>query len=280
MSERTVLLDGLAFPEAPRWHAGELWISDFYRHEVVAVDLRGRRRRVVKVPKQPSGLGFLPDRRLLVVSMLDRSVLALADDGLRMHADLSAFATGPCNDMVVDQHGRAYVGNFGYDRRSGEPPRTAKLVRVDPDGTVAVVADDLAFPNGMVITPDGATLILAESYASRLVAWDRRPNGDLTNKRIWAELGHNVPDGICLDADGGVWVADPRNNEAIRVVEGGAVTDRISTGDRGAYACMLGGANGRMLFLCTNTTSGPATVDIREGRIEMVEVEVPCTGWP
>ena len=276
-----MLVDGLAFPEGPRWHEGRLWFSDFYRHEVAAVDAKGRRTTVVEVPNQPSGLGWLPDGRLLVVSMLDHRLLVVDGERTAEHADLSAHATGPCNDMVVDAEGRAYVGNFGFDRHRGEEPRTAKLVRADPDGATAAVADDLEFPNGMVIIPDGATLIAAETYGHRLTAWDRAPDGSLANRRVWAEVGPHYPDGICLDAEGAVWVADPVGHEVVRVAEGGEVTARVPTGaDRGAYACMLGGDDRRTLFVCTNTGSGPAAAGRRDGRIEHVPVEVPGAGWP
>lgn len=281
MTAITTLLDGLTFPEAPRWHADRLWFSDFYAHEVVAVDMSGRRETMATVPNQPSGLGWLPDGRLLVVSMLDRKLMRQDPGGLALHADLSGVATFNCNDMVVDADGRAYVGNFGYDTRAEPPePRMAKLARVDPDGRVSVAADGLHFPNGAVITPDGGTLILGETRANRLTAWDRAPDGGLSNQRLWADLGENFPDGICLDAEGAVWVADPRNNETIRVLEGGRVTQRVSTGDRGSYACMLGGPDRRTLFLCTCNGSGPTVAASRSGRIDAVEVEVPGAGWP
>jgi len=274
------LLEGLRFPEGPRWHEGRLWFSDFYRHEVVAVDLEGRSEAVCRVEQQPSGLGWDREGRLLVVSMLDRRLLRLGDDGLEVLADLSSLAPSHCNDMVVDADGIAYVGNFGFDRHRGEEPRPTVLIRVDPDGTAAVVADDLFFPNGSVITPDGRTLIVAESWGRRLTAWTRSGDGGLGDRRVWADLGETVPDGICLDAEGAVWVADPRNREAVRVREGGVVTDRISTGERGAFACMLGGDDRRTLFLCTATSSGPAAAETATGRIEIVDVEVPGAGLP
>ena len=276
-----MLIDGLSFPEGPRWHDGKLWFSDFYRHEVVAVDAEGKRTTAAQVPAQPSGLGWLPDGRLLVVSMLDRRVLVVDGGRPAEHADLSPYATGPCNDMVVDAEGRAYVGNFGFDRHRGEEPRTAALVRVEPDGATAVAADDLEFPNGTVITPDGATLIAAETFGHRLTAWDRAPDGALSGRRVWADLGPHYPDGICLDAEGLVWVADPGGHEVLRVAEGGEVAERIATGDdRSAYACMLGGDDRRTLFVCTNTGSGPAAAERRDGRIEWARVEVPGAGWP
>lgn len=278
--ELQVLLEGLTFPEGPRWHADRLVFSDFYSHEVLAVDLEGRAETVCTVPGQPSGLGWLPDGRLLVVSMLDRRLLRRDPEGLMEHADLSELAPSHCNDMVVDGEGRAWVGNFGFDRHAGEEPRTTCLVRVGPHGEAQIVAQDVFFPNGSVITPDGKTLIVAESWGRRLTAWDIEDSGGLADRRVWADLGESVPDGICLDAEGAVWSADPRNNEVVRVREGGELLDRISTGERGAYACMLGGEDRRTLFVCTNTTSGPEAAEARQGRIEHVRVEVAGAGWP
>ena len=276
----TVLLEGLTFPEGPRWRDGRLWFSDFYAHEVVAVDLAGRRETIVEVPGQPSGLGWTPDGRLLVVSMTDRRLLRLDPDGLVEGADLSELAAWHCNDMVVDGEGRAYIGNFGFNSHAGEEFRPADLIRVDPDGGAAIAATGLAFPNGTVITPDGGTLIVGETRGNCLTAWDRAPDGSLHDRRVWADLGGNFPDGICLDAEGAVWVADPRNRETIRVREGGEVLARISTGEMGSYACMLGGEHRRTLFICTCQQSGPGTAELRSGRIEFVEVEAPGAGWP
>jgi sugar lactone lactonase YvrE len=275
------LLDGLTFPEAPRWHDGRLWFSDFYTHRVVAVDPGGRAETMLEIPQRPSGLGWAPDGALLVVSMLDRRLLRVENGKPRMHADLSALATGPCNDMVVDGQGRAYVGNFGYDRHKGEPPRTTCLARVDPDGRVTRAAEDLFFPNGTVITPDGRTLIIGETQAHRLTAFDVAADGRLDNRRVWASLDENVfPDGMCLDAEGAIWVSDARGPALLRVREGGKVDRTVSTGTRFAFACMLGGADRRTLFVCTSTGSGPAMADKRDGAIETVRVDVPGAGLP
>jgi sugar lactone lactonase YvrE len=275
------LLDGLTFPEGPRWRDGRLWFSDFYSRRVLAVDPGGRAETVVEVPQQPSGLGWTPAGHLLVVSMLDRRLLRVEHGELRLHADLSAVATGPCNDMVVDGRGRAYVGNFGYDRHRGEPPRTACLARVDPDGRVSVAAEELFFPNGTVITPDGRTLIVAETQAHRLTAFDVAADGALARRRVWAQLDEAVfPDGTCLDAEGAIWVADARGPALLRVREGGRIERTIATGGRCAFACMLGGADRRTLFACTSTGSGPAMADKRDGAIETVRVDVPGAGLP
>jgi sugar lactone lactonase YvrE len=275
-----VLVDGLTFPEAPRWHDGKLWFSDFYSHRVLTVDLAGRLETVVEVPQRPSGLGWRPDGTLLVVSMLDRRLLRVDDGKTRGVADLSALATGPCNDMVVDAAGAAYVGNFGFDRHRGEPERTTCLARVDVDGRVTRVADDLHFPNGTVITPDGQTLIVAETLAHRLTAFDIAADGALSNRRVHATLGDCFPDGICLDAEGAVWVADARHNRVLRVRADGSLERTLATGQSGAFACMLGGADRRTLFVLTNTGSGPAMADKRDGRIEMYRVDVPGAGLP
>jgi sugar lactone lactonase YvrE len=275
-----VLLEGLTFPEAPRWREGKLWFSDFYSHRVMCVGLDGVAETIVEVPRRPSGLGWTIAGELLVVSMLDRRLMRF--DGKRLHlfADLSAVATGPCNDMVVDAMGRAYVGNFGYDRHGGEPERNACIARVEADGRIERVAEDLVFPNGMVITPDGGTLIVGETFANRLSAFDVGPAGALTNRRVFAETPGVFPDGICLDAEGAVWVSNPRGEHLIRVLPGGKIAQSIATEGRGSYACMLGGPDRRTLFILTNTGSGPAMAQKKAGRIETARVDVPGAGLP
>ncbi len=280
MTELTVLLDGIYFGEGPRWRDGYLYLSDFYAHEVLRVDPDGNRERVAHVPNQPSGLGWLPDGTMLIVSMKDRKLLKLTGDGLAEHADLSSVAGYHCNDMVVSAEGRAYVGNFGYDHYNEPEEKTADLARVDPDGSVHRAATGLKFPNGSIITPDGKTLVVGETRGNRLTAWDIGADGALSNRRIWADLGENFPDGICLDEEGAIWVADPRLKETIRVREGGEVTHRIPTGDLGSYACMLGGDDRKTLFICTAAGSGPGAAEARKGRIEYCRVAVPGTGLP
>lgn len=274
------LVDGLTFTEGPRWHDGRLWFSDFYTHRVLAVDEGGEMETMVEVPEQPSGLGWTPGGDLLVVSMLDRRLLRFDGRGLSEVADLSGLATGPCNDMVVDGQGRAYIGNFGFDRHQGEAQRSAVLARVDPDGTVVRAAEELQFPNGAVITPDGGTLIVAETMAQQLTAFDVGEDGALANRRVFAELAGCFPDGICLDAEGAVWVADARGNRVIRVFDGGRIERTVSTGERGAFACMLGGADRLTLFICTSTGSGPAMAEKRDGAIAFERVDVPGAGLP
>ena len=273
-------LEGLSFGEGPRWHEGRLWYSDFYVHQVRRVDESGRAETVVEVPGRPSGLGWRPDGTLLIVSMTDRRLMRFADGTLSVEAELSSLAPAPCNDMVVDGKGRAYVGNFGYDRHAGEAPRTTCLVRVDPDRSVHQAADGLMFPNGTVITPDGKTMIVGETFAHRLTAFDITADGALSNARLWAEIDGCYPDGICLDAEGAIWVSDPFGRRVLRVLEGGRITHSVDLAPRGAYACMLGAADRRTLYVVTNSGSGPAMADKRDGRIETMRVDVPGAGWP
>ena len=279
---------GLAFPEAARWHDGHLWFSDMHDERVFRVDGPGRRTEVARVPGGPAGLGWLPDGRLLVVSMHDRRLLRLDPDGLTEHADLTHVATWHCNDMVVDARGRAYVGNFGDGTAPGTPITPADLALVHPDGTVAIAATGLEFPNGAAIA--NGTFVIAETRADppRLTRFDIEPDGTLTNRRLFAAFGPVAslidgsavaasPDGICLDAEGAVWFASWSTNEVIRVREGGEILDRRSTGDAGAYSCALGGDDGRTLFVCVAATWMPAeSRRTRTGRILATRVDVPA----
>jgi sugar lactone lactonase YvrE len=275
-----VLIDGLAFPEGPRWHDGKFVFSDMHAHQVLAVDMSGKREVICEVPNRPSGLGWLPDGRMMVVSMTDRKLMRLDGDGLKLVADMTTLAPFDCNDMVVDAHGHAFVGNFGFDLHKNETPRGTTLVMVGTDGVARVAANDMMFPNGMVITPDGRTLIVGETFARRLTAFDLGADGALTNRRVWAELGNSLPDGICLDADNAVWVACPTAAEVIRVKQGGEVVERIKVGTD-AFACMLGGPDGRTLFVATAPNSDPEKCRAtRGGRIETAQVEVPRAGLP
>lgn len=274
------LLDGLSFGEGPRWRDDRLYFSDFYVHQVRTVDESGKAETIVEVPGRPSGLGWRPDGTMLIVSMTDRRLMRFAGGKLTVEAELGAIATGLCNDMVVDAKGRAYVGNFGFDRHAGEKPRAAVLARVDPDGSVHAAAGELMFPNGTVITPDGRTMIIGETFAKRLTAFDIADDGTLSNRRIWAETPNCNPDGICLDAEGGIWVTGAFTHHMIRVFEGGRVTHDLDLGERAAYACMLGGKDRRTLFVVTNSGSGPAIAAKKDGRIETVRVDVPGAGLP
>jgi sugar lactone lactonase YvrE len=235
----------------------------------------------VEVPQQPSGLGWLPDGRMLIVSMLDRRLLRLEDGALVEHADLSQLATGQCNDMVVDSHGRAYVGNFGFDLYGGEDARETCIILIEPDGATRVAAEGIGFPNGSVITEDGNTLIVAESYGGRLIAFRIADDGVLVERRVYAQLQGAIPDGICLDAEGAVWLACPVTGRVLRVREGGDVLDEIKVTNVGAYACMLGGDDRRTLYICTAASSDPKeTVSLASGRIEAIPVDVPGVGLP
>lgn len=276
-----ILLDGLCFPEGPRWRDGALWFSDMHDRWVKRATPDGTVAAVCEVPHWPSGLGWLPDGTMLVVSMTDRQVLRWDGQRLTCHADLSKLASFHCNDMVVDDRGRAYVGNFGFDLHAQKKLRPAELICIEPDGSARVVAHDMQFPNGTVITPDGRRLIVGESWGARLTAFDVLPDGDLVNRRVWAAQPDGaLPDGICLDAAGGVWSASPSTNECLRQIEGGEITHRVVV-DQGAFACMLGGADGRTLFIATAASSDPEKCrKLRSGRIETWQAPYPHAGWP
>jgi sugar lactone lactonase YvrE len=292
-TEAVPFLEGLHFGECPRWHDGRLWYSDFYDGTVRSAGASGDVRVEVEVPGEPAGLGWLPDGRLLVVARKPRTVLRLEPDWrLVGHGDLNPIATFHGNDMVVDAAGRAYVGNFGFDldrfieeRGPGalvEPPGppTAALIRVDPDGSTHVAAKDLNFPNGTVITPDGRTLIVAETLAGQLTAFDVDDEGGLSGRREWAALSRCAPDGICLDAEGRVWVANARAAECILVAEGGEIVARVTT-SQNSFACMLGGTDRRTLYAVTAPTSTESVASVaRSGRIEQARVDVGGAGLP
>jgi len=290
----TILRDGLFFGEGPRWHEGRLWYSDFYDHAVHAIDLNGNDERIVEVESQPSGLGWLPNGDLLITSMLDRKLMRWNGSELTTHADLGDQFTWHANDLLVDQQGRAYIGNFGFDFEvfldeqgieglfADPDSLTTVMCRVDPDGTINVASDGLIFPNGMVITPDGKTMIVAETLALRLTAFDIAPDGSLSNRRVWADLSAHMaaPDGICLDAEGAVWIANALAPRLMRIGEGGVVLDEVET-TMNTYACMLGGPEGKHLFAMTAPTSDSRHAPLaRNGAIEIVEVAAPHAGLP
>lgn len=278
MTGLELFADGLAFPEAPRWHDGSLWISDMHGLNVLRFSGGGNAEHIVEVPECPSGLGWLPDGRLLVVSMHDRKLMRLDSDGLHEHADLSGIATWHCNDMVVDDQGRAYVGNFGDATPPGVPVTPGKVALVHPDGTAQVAAEGMGFANGMTITPDGRTYLVGETRSEppRITAFDIGDDGTLTNRRVVAEFTAEAPDGICLDAEGAIWMASPFTNEVVRVLDGRIVA-RISTGDQGCYAVALGGSDGHSLFVCTSGSWIPEEARaLRSGRISTTRVDVPA----
>jgi len=281
--EPRILMTGIAFGESPRWHDGRLWFADWEAEELIAVDLDGDSEVVMRVASFPFCVDWLPDPdgRLLIVSARDRALLRREPDGaLATHADLSALSVHPWNDIVVDARGNAYIGNIGFDFPAGEFA-PGILAVVAPDGAARQVADGVAFPNGVAITPDDSTLILAESYASQLTAFDIAADGGLSNRRVWAHLDGGAPDGICLDAEGAVWYGDVPNQRCVRVREGGEVLQTIAL-DRGCFACMLGGEDGRTLFLVTRAWGGPDNMvgGERTGQILTVEAPAPHAGRP
>ncbi len=281
MPEPQTLMSGLAFPESPRWRDGRLWVSDWGAGEVIAVDLEGKSEVVVRHPSFPMCIDWLPDGRLLIVSSSDGLLLRREPDGsLVTHADLSALADHPWNDIVVDGRANAYVNNTGFDFPGGEfAPGTIALAT--PDGSARQVAEGVAFPNGMAVTPDNSTLIVAESYGNKLTALDIAGDGSLSNQRVWADLGDGVPDGICLDAENAVWYGDVPHKRCVRVREGGEVLETIDL-DRGCFACMLGGADGTTLFMTANDWRGPDSMadGPRMGQVLTVEAPAPGAGWP
>jgi sugar lactone lactonase YvrE len=294
--ETSTILSGLSYLECPRWHEDRIWVSDFYTQRVLSAAEDGSDLRVeAEVPNQPSGLGWLPDGRLLVVSMRDALLLRREPDGeLVTHANLGAYSAGHPNDMVVDAEGRAYVGNFGFDLMAGAPIATTGLVRVDVDGSVTPVADELWFPNGSVLTEDGQ-LLVNETFGNRVSAFEVRPDGGLGGRRVWAKFGELPatrvvaeaipqavvgPDGCCLDAEGALWIADAVKQRVIRVRAGGEIVDEVQVGT-GVFACMLGGADGRTLFLCTAPDFDEnARSAARDAKLLAVRVDVPHAGRP
>lgn len=280
MAEIDTLLDGRAFLEGPRWHDGSLYVSDMHAHEVLRVELDGSFHVLARLDGPPSGLGWLPDGRMLIVSMDDRRVLRRQRDGTIVEAaDCSGVAPNEINDMVVDGHGHAFISQFGFDFHGGEKLRAASLLRVDPDGTVHEVSDGLRMANGMVITADGQTLVVAESAGRCLIAFDLAADGSLSNRRVWADLPEgDYPDGICIDADDAVWISGPASDRFVRVAEGGEVLDVVETPGRHAIACAIGGHDGHTLFMCTSPTQGQPEESrtARGAKVETTQVEVPA----
>jgi sugar lactone lactonase YvrE len=299
MGERRLhtLLEGGAFFESPRWHDGRWWVSDLYRHLVMTVDADGGTEEIVRVEGQPSGLGWMPDGSLLVVSMRDHRILRWTADGVTLHADVGEYCGGHLNDMVVDSRGRAYVGNFGFDLMAFGDPAPATLVRVDPDGTASVAAEDMLFPNGSVITPDGRTLIVGETAGARYTAFTIEDDGSLSDRRVWAQVAPTPeittfeetlsrlrfgPDGCGLDAEGHIWSADEVGARCVRLAPGGEIVDEIAAPDGlDCFACMLGGEDGRTLLICAAPDFAEANRSAaREAVLLTTTVDVPHGGLP
>jgi sugar lactone lactonase YvrE len=279
--EQHILLTGFALGESPRWHDDRLWFSSWGAQEIMAVDRDGKGETTVRGLTVPFCFDWLPDGRMLMVSGREGLLLRSEPDGsLVTHADLTGLSGHPWNDIVVDGQGNAYIGNTGFDFPGGEfAPGTLALVT--PDGSARQVADGVAFPNGVVVTPDNKTLIIAESYGNRLTAFDIAADGSLSNRRVWAHLDGCFPDGICLDAAGAIWYADVPNKRCVRVLEGGEVQQTIDL-DRGCFACMLGGMDKRTLFLVAAEWDGPASMASGRptGQVLYVEAPAPHAGWP
>jgi len=289
--ETRVLAQGIYFGEGPRWRHDRLWFSDFYAKAVKSVSLAGDLRSEFEIDDRPSGLGWTPDGSMLIVSMTKRQLLRRSPTGeISLHADLSGLATFHCNDMVVDASGGAYVGNFGFDLDAEMEKRgaqgviadhpTAKLARVSPGGVVSVAAEDMHFPNGSVITPDGKTLIVGETLGGALTAFDIGADGALSARRVWASTLPRVPDGIALDANGAIWIANPIAPECARIAQGGEVLEVIDTGQP-CYACMLGGEDGRTLFMLTAKSSiAHEAAASPSGQLLIATVDAPRAGLP
>lgn len=277
-----VLADGFVFLEGPRWHDHRLWVSDMWDYQVYRVANDGSTETVCTVPERPSGIGFLPDGTPVVASMSNRKLMKIVGSDLIEYADLGSFASGDVNDLVVDAEGRVYIGNIGYDLFGGAEKALASVFLVDTDGSVRAAADGLDMPNGTVIKDGGRTLVIAETWGSRLTAFDRSlDDGSLSNRRVYADLGERAPDGICVDRDGGIWASCFNTGEFIRLNDSGEITDRVLCSGKRAVACQLGGDDGRTLFCCTFAGE---IEDIhqrkRAGALEMVRVAVPGAGFP
>lgn len=275
------ITNGFAFPEGPRWHDDSLWFADHHDGCVRRIDERGDLIEQFAVPGNPSGLGWLPDGDLLVVSMEQRCLYRRRDGVLTLHADLSPWHAFHSNDMVVDAAGRAYVGNVGFNYLDGEQPRATNVVLVDRNGAATLAAADMECPNGSIVTADGRTLIVAETFAHRLTAFDIDGDGRLSGRRVFAELDEHLPDGICLDAEGCVWVTSPYSQSVLRVRDGGEIVDQVVIDDARPFACVLGGSDRKTLYLCCAPHhAATETLRLRGGRIDAVRVAVPGAGTP
>lgn len=277
--QASMLASGFVFLEGLRWRNGRLWMSDMWGDACYGLNLNGQSNRICSVPQRPSGLGFLPDGTLIIVSMADRKLLRLVDGTLTEYADLSAVATGDLNDLLIDDLGTAYAGNFGYDLFGGASPAPANIARVSPDGAITVVAHDLTFPNGMVTVDSGRTFVVSETFANRLTAYDLDAKGGLSNRRVYAQLGDRTPDGLCVDRQDGIWVASFATSEFIRIARDGTITDRLFCENKRAVSCALGGEDLKTLF-CSTFEGHLDDIVARKkvGAIETVRVSIPARG--
>jgi sugar lactone lactonase YvrE len=284
MPDLQTLMSGLVIGESPRWHEDRLWFSNWGAQEIIAVDVEGNSEVMARVPTTiPFCFDWLPDGRMLVVSGPEALLLRMEPDGTFVtHADLGGLAAG-FNEIVVDGRGNTYVNGGDFDFETGEGAESGVVVLVHPDGSVRQVAENIVFGNGMVVTPDNSTLIVAESWARRLSAFDIAADGGLSNRRVWADLGDDPPDGICMDAEGAVWYGTVPNKRCVRVHEGGEVLQTIET-DLACFACMLGGESGKTLFIMAAEWPGPENMDVlfesHTGQVLIVEAPAPGTGWP
>jgi sugar lactone lactonase YvrE len=282
MPELQTLMTDIAFGESLRWHDGRLWFSDWAAHEIIALDPHGNSEVILRAPfpSIPMCIDFLPDGRLLVVSTEQRLLLRREPDGsLVTHADLTSLGGLGFNEVVVDGRGNAYVNGAGFNLMAGEKFAPGIIALVTPDGSARQVADGIAFPNGMAVTPDNSTLIIAESYGKKLTAFDIAPDGSLSNRRVWANLVTGVPDGICLDAENAIWYADVPNKRCVRVREGGEVLETIDL-DRGGFSCALGGVNMRTLFIVATEWRGMEHMSDGPRTSQILTAEVAVPGVP
>jgi sugar lactone lactonase YvrE len=283
MADTRVLLEGLSFGESPRWHDDRLWVCDWGAQRLLTVDVDGTAETVAEIQSFPFCIDWLPDGRPLIVSAADHALLTLDGDNRPVHhVDLLALSDRPPNnEIVIDGRGNAYVNGGGFDMMAGEPFAPGMVALVTPQGEVRQVAGDMHFPNGMAVTPDNRTLIVAESYEARLTAFEIEPDGGLGNRRVWARVEGSAPDGICIDAEGAVWFADVPNRHCVRVAEGGEVLQTVEV-DRGCFACMLGGADGRDLYVIAREWHGAQGLQAGEGsgQVLVAPAPVPKAGWP
>ncbi len=281
--EVQILLRGIVFGEQPRWHENRLWFSDWGPPEIIAADVEGNSEVILKAPSFPCCVDWLPDGRMLLVSARDGLLLRREDNGsLATYSDLNRVSDPPAgNELVVDGRGNAYINGGGFNLMAGEPFAPGVVALVTPDGAARQVADGLAFPNGMLVTPDNSTLIVAESYAKRLTAFNIEADGSLSNRRIWADLKNGVPDGICFDAENAVWYGDVPNKRCVRVREGGELLQMVEL-DRGCFACALGGVERRTLFMMATEWNGPANMfkGPRTGQVLILDAPASGVGWP